>query len=120
MENPTMNSGDTFGTSDPADAGKVKRGVDSAGAALHSSIDKMVDPALNTVDRVTTVAHDAVNRLASGATHVADRMAEQASRVTDASGRAVESSKSWIQDKPLEAVGMALALGFIIGRLTAN
>ena len=33
---------------------------------------------------------------------------------------AVESSKSWIQDKPLEAVGMALALGFIIGRLTAH
>lgn len=120
MENPTFNSGDAFGAAGPANADAVKRGVESAGAALHSSIDKIVDPALNTVDRVTTVAHDTVNRLASGATHVADRMAEQAGRVSDASGRAVESSKSWIQDKPLEAVGMALALGFIIGRLTAH
>ena len=120
MENPTLNPGDSFGASDPVNTDKVKRTVESAGAALHNSIDKMVDPAMNTVDRVTTVAHDTVNRLASGATHVADRVSEQASRVTDASGRAVESSKSWIQDKPLEAVGMALALGFIICRLTAH
>ena len=120
MENPTLNPGGAFGAIDPVDTGKVKRTVDSAGDALHSSIDKMVDPAINTVERVTSAAHDTVNRLASGATHVADRMAEQASRVTDASGRAVESSKSWIQDKPLEAVGMALALGFILGRLTSH
>ena len=120
MENPTLSSGDSFGASDPAHAGAVKRGVDSAGTALHSSIDKMVEPALNTVGRVTTMAHDTVNRLASGATQVADRAAEQASRVSEASGRAVESSRSWIQDKPLEAVGMALALGFLIGRLTAH
>ncbi|MBC7445182.1 MAG: hypothetical protein H7273_06890 [Polaromonas sp.] len=120
MENPTFNSGDAFGAAESANADAVKRGVESAGAALHSSIDKIVDPAFNTVERVTTAAHDTVNRLASGATHVADRMAEQANRVSDASGRAVESSKSWIQDKPLEAVGMALALGFIIGRLTAH
>ena len=120
MENPISNSGDAFGAGESTTVGAVKRGVDSAGAALHSSIDKIVDPAINTVDRVTIAAHDTVNRLASGATHVADRVAEQASRVSDASGRAVESSKSWIQDKPLEAVGMALALGFIIGRLTAH
>ena len=118
MENPTLNPGDTFGA--PANTGTVKRSVDSAGAALHSSIDKMVEPALNTVGRVTTAAHDTVDRLASSATHVAERVTEQAGRVTEASGRAVESSKSWIQDKPLEAVGMALALGFILGRLTAH
>ena len=120
MENPTLNPSDAFDAIDPTNTGKVKRTVDSAGAALHNSIDKMVDPAINTVGRVTEAAHDTVNRLASGATHVADRVTEQASRVSEASGRAVESSKSWIQDKPLEAVGMALALGFIIGRLTSH
>lgn len=118
MENSTslpggQNSGATNG-------GALKRGVESAGSALHSSIDKMVDPAIDTVARATSVAHDAVNLLSSGATQVADRVSEQAARVSEASGRAVDSSKSWIQDKPLEAVGMALALGFIIGRLTAH
>ena len=118
MENSTSYPGDH--TSGPADSGALKRGVESAGTALHSSIDKMVDPAIDTVAFATNAAHDAVNRLSNGATQVADRVSEQAARVSEASGRAVESSKSWIQDKPLEAVGMALALGFIIGRLTAH
>lgn len=118
MDNSTSYAGGQVpGTTD---ANALKRGVESAGTALHNSIDKMVDPALDTVGLVTNVAHGAVNRLSSGAAQVADRVGEQAARVSEASGRAVESSKSWIQDKPLEAVGMALALGFVIGRLTAH
>lgn len=118
MENPTPYPDGTVPSS--PDSHALKRGVESAGAAMHGSIDKMVDPALDTLGRVTDVAHEAVNRLSSGASQVADRMAEQTARMSEVSGRAVESSKSWIQDKPLEAVGMALALGFIIGRLTAH
>ena len=117
MENSISYPGEHgAGTTD----GALKRGVESAGSALHSSIDKMVDPALDVVGNVTSAAHEAVNRLSSGAAQVVDRVSEQATRASEASGRAVESSKSWIQDKPLEAVGMALALGFIIGRLTAH
>ncbi|MDB5744380.1 MAG: hypothetical protein JWR68_2695 [Polaromonas sp.] len=129
MENPgsksgnngaaSMNAGSMAASGGP-DSGTVQRGVDSAGSALHSTIDKMVDPALDTVDRVTTVAHETVDRLASGASQVAGRVTDQATRVVEASGRAVESSKTWIQEKPLEAVGLALALGFIWGRLTAH
>ena len=118
MENSTSYPGDH--TSGQVDSGALKRSVESAGSALHSSIDKMIDPALDTVGRVTEVAPEAVNRLSSGATQAADRVSAQAARVSEASGRAVESSKSWIQDQPLQAVGMALALGFIIGRLTAH
>ncbi|NDP64492.1 hypothetical protein [Polaromonas sp.] len=118
MENPTSHPGDQ--NSDASDSNALKRTVESAGSALHSSIDKVVDPALEAVGYVGSAAHDAVNRLSSGATQVADRVSENATRVYDAPGHAVECSRSWIQDKPLEAVGMALALGFIIGRLTAN
>ena len=118
MENSTTFPGDH--TSVPSDSNALKRSVESAESALHSSIDKMVDPAIDTVGRASSMAHDAVNRLSSGATQAADRVSEQATWVSETSGHAVESSKSWIQDKPLEAVGMALALGFIIGRLTAH
>lgn len=118
MDNSTSYAGGQ--AAGATDTNAFKRGVESAGSALHTSIDKMADPALDTVGRVTHVAHDAVNRLSSGASQVADRVGEQAVRVSEASGRAVESSKSWIQDKPLEAVGIALALGFVIGRLTAH
>lgn len=98
----------------------ISRGVDSAGAALHSTIDKMADPARSTVERMSSAAHETVDKLASNATHVADRFSDQTRRVTEAPARAVEFSKSWVQEKPLEAIGVALALGFILGRLTSH
>ena len=114
MENTPLNPGNSpFG-------GTVQRGVDSAGAALHSTIDKVVDPARNTVDRVSAAAHDSVDKLASDASHIADRFSDQARWMSEAPGRALECSKSWVHDRPLEAVGAALALGFIVGRLTAR
>lgn len=72
------------------------------------------------VDRVSSAAHETVDKLASEATHMADRISDQTRRMTEAPTRALECSKSWVQDKPLEAVGIALAVGFVIGRLTAH
>lgn len=98
----------------------VQRGVNSAGSALHDTIDKVTDPARGAVDRASTAAHATVDKLANSAARVADRFSEQTQRVTDAPNQALEFSKSWIQDKPLEAIGAALALGFVIGRLTGR
>ncbi|WP_309678774.1 hypothetical protein [Polaromonas sp.] len=107
-------------SSNEASANAVKRGVDSAGAALHGGIDKMADPARSTVDRLSTAAHQTVDKLASNAAQVADRFSDQTRRLTEAPVQALEQSKSWIQERPLEAVGAALALGFILGRLTSR
>lgn len=115
MEDPNSNPDNA-----PSGSSSVQRGVDSAGAALHSTIDKVADPARSTVDRVSAAAHETVDKLASGATHAADRFSDQAQWVSEAPGRTLECSKSWVRDKPLEAVGLALAVGFILGRLTAR
>ena len=98
----------------------VQRGVESAGAALHSGIEKVAQPARQAVDRLSTAAHGTVDKLANTAGHAADRLSDQTRRVTEAPVRVLATSKSWVQDKPLEAVGLALALGFILGRLTAR
>ena len=125
MENSTSTAGNSpFNPSGNASStsgmGAVQRGVDTAGSALHSTIDKMADPARSTVERVATAAHETVDKLASNASSVADRFSEQAHWVSEAPSRVLDGSRSWVQDKPLEAVGAALALGFILGRLTAR
>ena len=114
----TSTSTSTFPSTDAADA--IHRGVDSAGTALHSGIDKVTDPARQAIDRLSTAAHGTVDKLASSATQTADRFSDQTRRLTEAPARALACSKSWVQDKPLEAVGVALALGFIVGRLTGR
>lgn len=101
-------------------ASALQRGVESTGDALHHGIDKVADPARHAIDSMSSSAHSAVDALASSASHTATRFADQTRRLTDAPAEAVNYSKSMIQDRPLEAVGIALALGFIFGRLTAR
>lgn len=98
----------------------LHRRVDSAGASLHTTIDKVADPARNAVDRISSAAHESVDKLASTAGNTADRFADQTRRVTEAPQRALDCTKGWVQDKPLEAIGAALAIGFILGRLTSR
>lgn len=98
----------------------VQRGVESAGAALHSGIDKVAAPARNAVDSMSSAAHLTVNKLSNGASYTANRFSDQTRRLTEAPGRALDFSKSWVHERPLEAVGAALALGFILGRITAR
>ena len=107
-------------TAASANNNPIQRGVESAGAALHSGVDKVAEPARSAVDRASSAAHEGIDKLAGGAAHVADRFADQTRLVSEAPGRVLEASKSWVQEKPLEAVGVALALGFILGRLTAR
>lgn len=56
--------------------------------------------------RWTSMAHDTV-----------DKVADFASRYTRSPKQAVEASKTLMQDKPVVAVGAALALGLLLGRL---
>lgn len=98
----------------------VQRGVDTAGAALHNGINRVVEPARQAVDGMSNTAHKVVDKFASNASDTAQRFSEQTRYLAEAPARALETSKSWIQDQPLAAVGAALALGFIFGRLTSR
>ncbi|MDP3310821.1 MAG: hypothetical protein Q8S56_07615, partial [Polaromonas sp.] len=98
----------------------VQRGVSQAGSSLHDTIDKVADPVHSTVERAATAAHNTVDKLASGASSVAGKVSDQAQRFTDVPLQAVDYSKAYIKDHPLQAVGAALLVGWLLGRLTAN
>ena len=111
----------TYGTDNGGEViGSIQRQVETAGAALHSGIDKVVEPTRSAVDRLSSTAHQTVDKLASSANSTVDLIADQTRRFTDAPTQALETSKSWVQSRPLEAVGAALALGFVLGRLTGR
>lgn len=116
MDKTTGFPGQTTGP----DANAVQRGVESAGVALHQGIDKLTGPARSTVESLSAAAHHTVDSLAGSAGHVADRFADETRKIAEAPGKALDYSKTSIQGRPFEAVGIALALGFILGRLTAR
>ena len=96
----------------------LSAGVDTATAALHGTIDKVTDPTVSSVNRLASMAHQTVDKLASSASQVAEKFVVDARRVQQAPAQAVDYSRSWVEDRPLEAVGAALAIGFLLGRLT--
>lgn len=98
----------------------VLRTLNQAGSNLQDGIDKVTQPAHNTVDRAASVAHSTVDKLVSGANSMADKVSEHAHLLTDVPMQAVDYSKAYIKDHPLQAVGGALLLGYIFGRLTAR
>ena len=109
----------TSGTSSSAE-NALLRSVNQAGNSLHDSIDKATQPAHSTVDRAASMAHSTVDKLASGANTVAGKVSEHAHLLTDVPMQAVDYSKAYIKDHPLQAVGGALLLGYVFGRLTAS
>ncbi|HYW56589.1 MAG TPA: DUF883 C-terminal domain-containing protein [Polaromonas sp.] len=98
----------------------LTRGVDQAGSSLHSTIDKMAAPTKTTVDKVATAAHSTVDKLAGGVSSVAGKLSEHSHLLTDVPLQAVDYSKAYIKDHPLQAVGGALVIGWLLGRLTAS
>lgn len=98
----------------------VQRGVSQAGSSLHDTIDKVAEPARSTVDRAASAAHNTVDKLASGASSVAGKVSDQAHRFSDVPLQAVDHSRAYIKDHPLQAVGAALLVGWMVGRLTAS
>lgn len=95
------------------------RSVNQAGNSLHDTIDRVAEPARSGVDRAATAAHSTLDKLASGANTMAGKMSEQAHRLNEAQMQAMDYSKAYIKDHPLQAVGAALVAGLILGRLTA-
>jgi len=98
----------------------LQRSVSQAGTSLHETIDKVTQPAHSTVDRAATAAHNTVDKLASSANSVAGKVSEHAHLLTDVPLQAVDYSRAYIKDHPLQAVGAALLVGLVFGRLTAS
>ena len=100
--------------------GALLRGVNQAGSTLHDTIDKAAEPARSAVNRAASVAHNTVDKLASGASTLAGKFNERSHLLTDTPLQALDYTKAYIKDHPLQAVGAALLMGLVVGRLTAS
>lgn len=107
-------------TSGNDSSNSVKTRSGSAGEMLQNGVNKATDPAHGAVDRLSTVAHDTVDKVASTASQAAGKLSQQTQRLSEGSAKAYEMTQDWVKEKPMGAVGAALAIGFILGRLTGR
>ena len=98
-------------------------GTTTVGGAGQFEANRVADRAHGTVDNVTQSAHEAVDRVATKAVRAVDRMRSSGSDLqTDVSAKFgdlanaewVESAREEVRARPLAAVGVALAAGWLL------
>lgn len=97
----------------------ARRGVDQAAEQTHEAIDKVCDAAAPAVNRVTSGAHEAVDRIADAATYAADTLGAKSGQIKDAQVRLMEDYGAYVREHPFTSLGIVVAVGFLIGKLTS-
>jgi ElaB/YqjD/DUF883 family membrane-anchored ribosome-binding protein len=97
--------------------GSFQHKIDRASDAAHDTVDQMAGSARPAVDRIAAGAHETVDKASNAAKNAAKNAAEGmedgAKKLAVAHDRLMDNVRS----KPLAAVGIAVAAGFLLSRL---
>jgi ElaB/YqjD/DUF883 family membrane-anchored ribosome-binding protein len=70
------------------------------------------------VDRVSQTAHEAVDKAASVASNYAERFSEGGEALMQMQEDWVEAAREYVREKPLQALGIAVAAGYLLHMIT--
>lgn len=99
---------------------KLEKGVAQASSGAHEAIDKATSAARPAVDRIALSAHQAVDKIADVATHAAETLGIKGEQLKNAQQRLVEDCRSYVKEKPLTSLGIAVAAGYLLSRLLGS
>jgi hypothetical protein len=94
--------------------------IDKARAGAHGAIDKASDAARPAVDRLASGAHQAVDKFASAAGQAAETLSARGEQLKNAQAQAMEQTRIYVRENPVTAIGIALAVGFVLSKLLSS
>jgi ElaB/YqjD/DUF883 family membrane-anchored ribosome-binding protein len=68
------------------------------------------------VDRIASGAHQAVDRIAAAANSAAEQLSVKGEDLMAAKDRWTQVCGTYVKDNPLTALGIAVAVGFVVSR----
>jgi ElaB/YqjD/DUF883 family membrane-anchored ribosome-binding protein len=71
-----------------------------------------------TVDKVASSAHQALDRIAAAANSAASQFGVKGEELLVAKDKLLDSARGYVREKPVTALAIALAAGFILSRLS--
>jgi ElaB/YqjD/DUF883 family membrane-anchored ribosome-binding protein len=95
----------------------VERKANQAHLAVDSAAAKATEKAAPAIDRAAQAAHQTVDKVAQAAAPAADWINQNAEQLKQQQEALLEGCRSYVRDRPLVAVGVALAAGYLVGRL---
>lgn len=108
----TMNNGAANGNWD--------RKVEQAKTGAHSTIDRLSENARPAVDKLSASAHQAVDRLSDMACQAAASFSGKVGNPKDMQEQLLADAREQVREKPVAALAIAVAAGFILSRLFSS
>ncbi|HEX6319963.1 MAG TPA: hypothetical protein VFZ84_13995 [Burkholderiales bacterium] len=71
------------------------------------------------IDKIAESAHSAVDRATQTAAQVAERVGEKGEEWLAMKDDYVEQAREYVKENPLMALGIALAAGYLFGKITS-
>jgi ElaB/YqjD/DUF883 family membrane-anchored ribosome-binding protein len=72
------------------------------------------------IDRMSQTAHKAIDRAASVAGEYAERMSAKREQLMSMQEDWLETAREYVREKPLQALGIALAAGYLLHLITSR
>ena len=95
--------------------------IERTASQAHQTVDdiarKATDKAGPAIDRVARAAHQTVDKVAQAAQPAAEWLGDSAERVMQTQDQMLANCRDYIRERPLVTLGVALAAGYLIGRL---
>jgi len=71
-----------------------------------------------TIDRMSQSAHDAVDKAATMASSYADRFSSKGEQLIDMRDDWMNAARDYVRENPLQALGIAVAAGYLLHMIT--
>jgi ElaB/YqjD/DUF883 family membrane-anchored ribosome-binding protein len=98
----------------------VADAADAVADRTRSTVDRAAQTAHDAIDRLAAKAGPAIERLRGSATSASETLRAKADQFSDIEEQWVESARAYVRENPLAAVGIAVAVGLLLGKLTSS
>ncbi len=93
------------------------RGVDRASIGAHDALNQISEAAKPAMDRMASSAHGVVDTVAGAATSAVETLGIKGDQLNNAQHKVVEATRTYIRDRPIASLGIAVAAGWVLSRL---
>ena len=96
---------------------EVSDTVDSASYSAHQAIDRASEAVSPVVGQLAAGAHHATDRVAAAANQAVGTLRGAGAQFRNVPARLTEGCSTYVQEKPMTSLGIALAGGFLLAML---
>jgi len=95
-------------------------GMQGSSQSGAGTVDKLAEQASAGLSRLSDTAHQTMGRVSQAASQAASRLSDKGLELYDMQSEYVETARTYVRQHPIAAIGIAIAIGLLISRLTSR